>query len=566
MPISNDSLKEALSELEILPPDRLEEAFKSATTRGESLGDFLVSRNIISDENLGRLMADLYGMPFVNLRNESVTEEALHITPVEMVKHSKVFPFRLKEDKLLLAVNDPDDLEAISSVRKKVRGKAVELHYATKADIDMAAARYRQDIQAVFKDILARIEGKLAEKPDLSVEDQLKELPVVEIVDMLLIYAYQADASDCHIEPREKDVLVRFRIDGIMHDIVRYPRYMHDVVITRLKIMSKLRTDEHFAAQDGKIRALIEGETVDIRLNVVPILEGEKVVMRLLTERGKHFYLETLGMSDASIDLVLENAKKPFGMILSTGPTGSGKSTTLYAILKLLNTPEVNITTIEDPIEYDVAGVNQIQVNAKTGITFATGLKAIVRQNPDIIMVGEIRDEETAAIAVNAAMTGHEVLSTLHTNNAATALPRLLDMKVEPFLIASSINIIIAQRLVRRICPRCVRTATMDVKDAQKTLPAELIAPHFGKKKSLTTYYGAKCELCRHTGYLGRLGIFEIIQVTEPIRNLIMNRANADEIEREAIRLGMKTMLQDGIQKVLNGMTTIEEILRVTRT
>ena len=563
MAISNDILKAALAELEILPAEKLEAAYQSANDRGEPLADFLVERNIITDENMGRLMADIYRVPYINLRNEAIPEDVLRLVPVEMVKRSWVMPFRKTEDAVLVAVNDPHDLEAVAAVRKRLHGKQVQLHYATRGDIELTASRYRKDIKSVFQAIIAEIDRKLAEKPDLSPEDALKELPIVQIVDTLLLYAYQAGSSDMHIEPREKEALVRFRIDGLMHDIVRYPKYMHDLIVTRLKIMGRLRTDEHFAAQDGKIRTVLEGETVDVRINIVPIIEGEKVVMRLLTERGKHFYLESIGLSDADVEKTMRAMKKPFGMILSTGPTGSGKTTTLYAMMKILNTPEVNITTIEDPIEYDIGGVSQIQVNPKTGITFAAGLRAIVRQNPDIIMVGEIRDEETAGIAVNSAMTGHLVLSTLHTNNAATTLPRLLDMKIEPFLIASSINLILAQRLVRRICPKCRKSGTMTSNDL-KTLGVseDLSRRLLGKKKTLTAYSGAKCELCRHTGYMGRIGIFELIEMSEPVRNLIMNRANADEIEREAIRLGMTTMLEDGINKVLSGQTTVEELLR----
>ena len=563
MAISNDTLKAALTEFEVLPAEKLEAAYQSANDRGEPLADFLVERNIITDENMGRLMADIYHIPYINLRNEAIPEDVLRLVPVEMVKRSWVMPFRRLEDAVAVAVNDPHDLEAIAALRKRLRGKDVQLYYATRSDIELTASSYRKDIKSVFQTIIAEIERKLAEKPDITPEDALKELPIVQIVDTLMLYAYQAGSSDMHIEPREKEALVRFRIDGLMHDIVRYPKYMHDLIVTRLKIMGRLRTDEHFAAQDGKIRTVLEGETVDIRINIVPIIEGEKVVMRLLTERGKHFYLESIGLSDSDVEKTTRAMKKPFGMILSTGPTGSGKTTTLYAMVKILNTPEVNITSIEDPIEYDIAGISQIQVNPKTGITFAAGLRAIVRQNPDIIMVGEIRDEETANIAVNSAMTGHVVLSTLHTNNAATTLPRLLDMKIEPFLIASSINLIMAQRLVRRICPKCRKSGTMTASDLKAAGVSEDLARRlFGKKKSLTVYSGAKCELCRFTGYIGRIGIFELIEMSESIRNLIMNRANADDIEREAIRLGMTTMLEDGINKVLNGQTTIEELLR----
>ncbi len=563
MTIPNERLRQALAELELLPAERLEAAFQGATERGEPLSEYLVERNIVTDENMGRLTADVYGLPFVNLRNETVGEEVLGLLPVEMVKRSLVFPFRKTATGLALAVNDPDDLEAIAAVRKKVNDVPIQLHFATRADIILAAARYRKDIRNVFESIVADAERRLSEKPDLSTDEALKELPIVEIVDTLLLYAFQSDASDMHIEPRESEAYVRFRIDGVMHDVVRYPKYMHDFIVTRMKIMARLRTDEHFAAQDGKLREVFEGEVVDMRVSVVPIIEGEKIVLRLLTERGKDFHLESIGLSDAAVEQVRRSMKKPFGMLLATGPNGSGKTTTLYALLKVLNTTEVNITTIEDPIEYDIQGVSQIQVNPKTGITFASGLRALLRQNPDIIMVGEVRDEETAGVVVNSAMTGHLVLSTLHTNNAATALPRLLDLKIEPFLIASSVNLIVAQRLVRKICPRCVRSVR--VAPGETGFPASTEALIFGKRKSVTVYAGAKCALCRHTGYLGRIGVFELLEVSDPIRKLVMARANADEIQQEAIRLGMTTILEDGIRKVLSGQTTLEEVRRILR-
>jgi type IV pilus assembly protein PilB len=561
--ITNETLKKALQEIEILPAAKLEEAYKNSTDRGESLADFLVERNILSDENMGRVLADIYGLPFINLRNETIAEDVLKIIPAEMVRRSWVYPFKQDANSLYVAVNDPDNLEPLSYLAKKIGSKKLILAYATQGDMELSIFRMRKDIKTVFEDYIAEIEKKHREKPDISIEDALKELPIVEIVDNLLLYAYQSGTSDIHIEPQEHDALVRFRIDGLMHDIIRYPKYMHELLVARLKILSKLRTDEHFASQDGKLRTMLEGEAVDVRINVIPIIEGEKVVMRLMTERGRRFYLESIGLSEIDIEKVRRAIRRPFGMILATGPTGSGKTTTLYALLRLLNTTEVNITTIEDPIEYDITGINQIQVNPKTGITFAAGLRAIVRQNPDIIMVGEIRDEETASITVNAAMTGHLVLSTLHTNNAATTLPRLLDMHIEPFLIASSVNILISQRLARRICPRCIRSISFTVEEAKPIMSPELLKRMFGRKKEITIYQGDKCQLCRHTGYVGRLGVFEVMEMSEEVRRLIMSRANADDIERQAVKEGMRTILEDGVNKVLSGQTTVDELLRV---
>jgi type II secretory ATPase GspE/PulE/Tfp pilus assembly ATPase PilB-like protein len=330
--------------------------------------------------------------------------------------------------------------------------------------------------------------------------------------------------------------------------------------------LSKLRTDEHRSAQDGKIRADMGDKKLDIRISIVPVIEGEKIVMRLLSERVHQVGLEDLGFASDDLVKLKKEYAKPYGMILATGPTGSGKTTTLYGILKILNRREVNISTIEDPVEYDIEGVNQIQVNPKTNLTFAAGLRSILRQDPNIIMVGEIRDEETAEIAINSAMTGHLVLSTLHTNDAPTALPRFLEMGIEPFLVASTVNIIIAQRLVRKICSQCIISESITAEDLKKKFPPALIDRYFGaEKKEIRIYHGKGCKTCSDTGYAGRVGIFEVLVVTEMIRDLIMKRANADQVRALAITEGMQTMIEDGIRKVLAGITTLEEVIRVTR-
>jgi len=394
---------------------------------------------------------------------------------------------------------------------------------------------------------------------------EAKEELVVKVVDLIMNYAYQNNASDVHVEPWEKGVLVRYRIDGLLHDVVTLPRELLDGIVTRIKILAKLRTDEHFAAQDGKFQEIVNDERVDVRVSILPVVDGEKVVMRLLTEKGKRFSLADLGMSEKDMKKLSKYYKKSYGMILATGPTGSGKTTTMYAILKLLNTEDVNIATIEDPIEYAIERVNQIQVNPKTGLTFASGLRSIVRQDPDVIMVGEIRDDETAGIAVNAAMTGHLVLSTLHTNDAATTLPRFRDMKVEPFLIASSICVIIAQRLVRRICGRCIVSQEFSRGELEAKLPPEVVKEFFFKKgKVASGWKGKGCAACNHTGYHGRVGIFEILEVNDRIREQIMAGANANQLAAEARKAGMSTMFDDGIRKVLVGQTTIDEVIRAT--
>jgi type II secretory ATPase GspE/PulE/Tfp pilus assembly ATPase PilB-like protein len=424
----------------------------------------------------------------------------------------------------------------------------VTTYLATNQDISNALRVYRKDLQNTFDQLI-----------------KTSEVPMSKIVDLLISDAAQDKASDVHIEPQEKDSLVRFRIDGILHDVLSLPKGLHDQIITRIKILSRLRTDEHLSPQDGKMRISLEDEDIDVRVSILPVTEGEKAVLRLLSSKFRKFSLVDLGMNEKDLQKVTAAFSKSYGMVLSTGPTGSGKTTSIYAIVKLLNTREKNITTIEDPAEYRIQGVNQINVNVKTNLTFASGLRSILRQDPNIIFVGEIRDSETAGIAVNASLTGHLVLSTLHTNDAATALPRLIDMNVEPFLVASTVNVIFAQRLVRKICEICKGTRTITREDLLKNLPSNAVSKHMGNKNSITIYQGAGCKICHMTGYSGRIGVFEVLEVTKSIRDLITRRQDADIITQGAINEGMTTMLDDGLDKVLQGLTTIEEVLRVTK-
>jgi len=396
------------------------------------------------------------------------------------------------------------------------------------------------------------------------VEEELQrgaDISIIGLVDSLIEYAYKADASDVHIDPEEKRVRVRLRIDGILNDAFVLPKEIQSEVITRIKVLSGLRTDEHQAAQDGRFRLKFKNDGfVDIRVSIAPTFYDEDCVMRLLSEKAVKFTLESLGFFPKDIEKIERNIKKPYGMILATGPTGSGKTTTLYTILKTLNTKEVSIITIEDPIEYAIEGIEQIQVNSRTGLTFANGLRSILRQDPNIIMVGEIRDEETAAIAVNAALTGHLLLSTLHTNDAPTTLPRLLDMKVEPFLIASTVNIAIGQRLVRRICEECKfekKVTINDLEGLMGTFPVEILY------KSKKFFQGKGCDSCNGTGYRGRIGIHEVIEIDDELRAAIVRKADATEIKNIAIKNGMTSMIEAGFKKAIEGVTTIEEVLRV---
>src|SRR3989344_1656024 len=416
----------------------LEEEAKNADY---TIAEILVDKDIISDENLGILISDFLKLPFVVLAKVTIPSDVFNIIPEKMARKKKIISFAMDASGLKLAMADPSSKELAQMISQKV-GLPVVIFLATEQDISNALKIYRKDLQKTFDQLINVGAGT----------SSVGEIPMSKIVDLLINYAHQDKASDVHIEPEEKDSLVRFRIDGILQDVLFLPKSLHDQIITRIKILSKPRTDEHLSPQDGKMRVKLEEEEIDVRVSILPVTEGEKAVLRLLSSKFRKFSLIELGMNEKDLEKVKSAYSKSYGMILSTGPTGSGKTTSIYAILKILNTREKNITTIEDPAEYRIKGVNQINVNTKTNLTFANGLRSILRQDPNIIFVGEIRDSETAGIAVNASLTGHLVLSTLHTNDAATALPRLIDMDVEPFLVASTVNVIIAQRLVRKIC------------------------------------------------------------------------------------------------------------------
>src|SRR3989344_48478 len=418
MLVSDEQLSKILAETELISEDNLKKAKDVAAQSEIPLYKALLNLELISDENLGRIIADAVGVDFISLSRVSIPMDILQIVPEVVAIKQRIIVFNKDKDGLHLAMEDPKNVQIRQFVEKKV-GIPVTPYFATEKDIGRALELYTKDVTAAFDEIIAENvkQAKVAKAGKA-------ELPIIKIVDTIISYAYKNKASDIHIEPEEKYSLVRFRIDGILHDIVKLPPEVHPKIVTRIKVLSKLRTDEHQAPQDGKIQYKVGDDSLDIRVSTVPVTEGEKIVMRLLSERSRQASLGDLGFSDMNLAKIEKAYKKPYGMIVSTGPTGSRKTTTMYSILKILNERAVNIMTIEDPVEYDIQGVNQIQVNPKTNLTFATGLRSIVRQDPDIILVGEIRDEETAGIAVNSAMTGHLVLSTLHTNDAATAIPR----------------------------------------------------------------------------------------------------------------------------------------------
>lgn len=567
MTMFNDqSLYLALKELEIILVEDLDQIFKTSQSQHLSFPELLLKKDLISDDDLGKIIADLIKIPYIRLANVAIADEILQLIPEIVAKKQKMIIFKKDQSGLHVALANPNDLQILEFIKKKL-GSPIKVYYATERDIIDASRLYSKNVTQTFDQIIKENIDQFKQTKG----EQL-EPPIIKIVDTVLTYAYQNKASDIHIEPQDDNSLVRFRIDGIMHDIVTLPLNLHNRIVTRVKVLAKLRIDEHHAAQDGKFQFKTEFmiETtgyLDIRVSVVPITKGEKIVMRLLSEQSRRFSLDELGFSQTDFTKIKQAYHKPYGMILATGPTGSGKTTTMYAILKLLNKREVNIATIEDPVEYEIEGINQIQVNPLTNLNFASGLKSILRQDPNIILVGEIRDQETAGIALNAAMTGHLVLSTLHTNDAATAIPRLLDMKVEPYLIASTVNLIIAQRLVRKIHLGCRISQEIEINKLEKYFSRDMVKKYFSQNKetSVRVYYGKGCPLCHQTGYEGRIGIFEVLMVDEAVRKSIIDRKDASEIKKIAVKQGMRMMTEDALEKVKQGITTVDEVLRVTK-
>ena len=557
MYLDPDKLVELLKKNGLITDEKITDVLSFAKNSRLSIEEALIEKDIITDEQLGMLIADYYSIPFVSLSKLSIPDDIARIVPERVARKQKIVAFDRDETGIKLAMADPSNKELQTMVARKTGMKIIP-YFATERDIYDVLRVYKKDLQKTFdtfiKDHLEK-SGRII----------LNDAPVGEIVDAIINYGYHDNASDIHIEPQEKNSLVRFRIDGVLHDVLEFPKALHDQIVTRIKVLSRLRTDEHLAPQDGKMRMSVDIDEIDIRVSILPISDGEKIVLRLLTSRLKLFSLVDLGMNETDLKKVNNAYSKSFGMILSTGPTGSGKTTSIYAVLKVLNTREKNITTIEDPVEYRIKGVNQINVNPKTNLTFASGLRSILRQDPNIVFVGEIRDGETAGIAVNAALTGHLVLSTLHTNDAATTLPRLIDMKVEPFLVASTVNVIIGQRLVRKICEMCKASLEIETNDLKKNLSESIIKKHFGENEKIRLYQGKGCKVCHDTGYAGRLGVFEVLELTKEIKRLIVERSDSDILLKKAIEEGMTTMLEDGLDKTVKGLTTIEEVMRVTK-
>jgi type IV pilus assembly protein PilB len=658
MKLKADALKKLLVENNVSTAEKLDDIAKIASQTNEPLLDVLYQRKVIDEKGFAKLYADSISTPYIDLGDSQIPKDILEQLPERVSKRYQAVVFDREEGHLKVAMADPEDVEAVQSIQKQL-GFDVKIFLATPSDISSALEQYKEGLSTEISKAIKDTEDEISiDKAELeadtsadNLETMISEAPVARAVNILIEYAIKSRASDIHIEPRENFVQVRYRVDGILRDTMSLPKQLMSSIISRIKILSNLRIDEHRIPQDGRIKIKMAGQNISLRISTLPVMDGEKIVMRLLDESSKALTLEELGYKGQALISIERALKKPHGMLLVTGPTGSGKSTTLYSVLSSLNTIGVNISTVEDPVEYRIQGINQTQVNAKVGMTFSSGLRALLRQDPDIIMVGEIRDSETAEIAVHAALTGHVVLSTLHTNNAAGCLPRLLDMDIEPFLIASTVNAVIAQRLVRKLCPFCREEYTPEpkviedivkdfglrqeflstkekepeVKVVQTKAPTQSnalgerkiavpsdfqvknesilekiakdpdmvnrsskeaeeislrnniflseeernspdrVAKAFDSKLTLSLFRSKGCSKCDNSGYLGRMGIYEVLEMNDEVGKMIINRSSTEDIQHIAVENGMITMQQDGFLKALEGITTVEEVLRVTR-
>jgi len=579
--LSNDTLKKILRETGTFDAKGLNAILAEAKAKDPKmpLETFLLKEKKMPEEMLFRIASQYYKLPFINLRDVPIRHDILFLIPEPIAVSHNVVAFEKVNDELHIASLDPSDLQTFEFIKRKT-GLRIKLYFTNPASLEEALKQYRQSLSAelgALTKVPTDEKDRVTPGEELELSKLAEDIPIVRVVDSILEHSILEGASDIHIEPTETEVIVRFRVDGVLRPVMTFPKMVASGIVARIKILSNLKLDEHRLPQDGRFKIENPNHKFSVRVSVLPVVDGEKIVMRLLSETAKALTLDQLGFQPKPKNLVLRNIKKPHGIILVTGPTGSGKSTTLYSVLAMLNTPKVNISTIEDPVEYRMPGINQSQVNPRIGFTFASGLRSLLRQDPNIIMVGEIRDQETAEIAVQAAMTGHLVLGTLHTNDAPTALPRLVEMNVPPFLIAFTANMIIGQRLVRKICPGCVRSFKLpshvleqlrqqiDVDEIWKTLRREEIVDKNQEIEDTTFWRGSGCAQCNHEGYKGRIGIYEVLDITPEVSTLINAEANSFEIQKMATKQGMVTMIEDGFIKAVKAMTTIEEILRVTK-
>lgn len=586
MYIEPTQLKKYILESGLVSSKDILAAEKEAAEKSKDIGEILVSGGKISEDDFRRMQAHILGIPFIDLAKQKLEFEVLSLIPEPIARNHNIVAYKkgdAKEGALEVAMLDTDDLGAIDFIKKKTGFKILPRLTNTES-MKSALIQYQKSLKADFGDIIQQEAGNLkvsggdapGSSDDVSGDDLKKlaeDLPVIRIVDTLLKHAVLQEASDIHIEQMEFEVIVRYRIDGMLHDAMILPKLAGPSIIARIKVLSNLKLDEKRLPQDGRFRIELNGEKVSFRVSILPTYFGEKVVMRLLRESVSGFTLEKLGFHGRDLELLHEATNMSEGLILTTGPTGSGKTTTLYTLLDIVNTPDANISTVEDPVEYQMKRVNQTQIKSEIGLTFAAGLRSLLRQDPDIIMVGEIRDNETASLAINAALTGHLVLSTLHTNSAAGAVPRLIDMRCEPFLLVSTLKVIIAQRLVRRLADSKERYFL--TKDELASIEKKINMTYVlgilkeekivGPKDDWTTipFFKPKATSESEDGYHGRIGIHEVLRVTPTIKDLVIKNGTSDDIENQARKEGMMTMIEDGIFKAVQGFTSIEEILRV---
>lgn len=587
MRIDPKSLAQVIADSGLVSKKDLEDALKNVSDNPSlDFGNELVLAGKISDEDLNYAKSHVLGIPFVDLVNEKIDFDILSLVPEPIARTHNIVPYKKSDAGLEVAMLDPENLREIEFINKRL-GIKILPRLTNKESIRKALLQYQKSLKEEFGDIISKETGEilthstdLPEKEDedsATLKKMAEELPVVRMVDALISHAITQQASDIHIEPFEKELLVRYRIDGILHSAMVLPKKIAPGITARIKVMSQLRLDEKRLPQDGRFKIEtggISGRRVSFRVSILPTYFGEKIVMRLLPENSKGFTLEELGLHGAGLEAIHRSMKQTVGMILVTGPTGSGKSTTLYTILDILNRPEVNISTVEDPVEYQMPRINQTQVKPEIGLTFASGLRSLLRQDPNIIMVGEIRDGETASLAINAALTGHLVLSTLHTNSAAGAIPRFIDMGGEPFLLVSVLNVIVAQRLVRKLCPDSREKYFLnpdEIKDLGRQADLKRVVEVLKEEKAVKEdatietipFYKPKASPACPSGYTGRIAIHEILHVSPAIKNLILGRGATDDIASLARKEGMLTLVEDGLFQAALGVTSVEEVLRV---
>lgn len=536
-------IKDAMLAQKKISPKQLETIEHVTELHNINFIDYLISQNIVDKDFIGQTVANYYKVSYIDLENNLPPQDLVLKIPKNITTENRVIFYYVDKTRAVFVTDEPNQAGLKEKLATYTNGLPITIAYSLSDDIDVILAHYRKPLVTRFNKII-----------------QEQERVAPEIIDEILKDAIVFDVSDIHFEPEDKVVLIRFRIDGVLREAGQIPIQYYENVLNRLKVQARMRIDQHGASQDGAIRYTVDDESVDIRISIVPTLNGETVALRLLAGNSKNLNFKNLGFNVFDLKIIEKQIHRPFGMVITTGPTGSGKTTTLYAVLKLLNSADINITTIEDPVEYKLFGVNQIQVNRETNLSFAEGLRTIVRQDPDIILVGEIRDKETAKMAVNAALTGHLLFSTFHANDSATAIPRFIDMGVEPFLLASTLNTVIAQRLMRTICNTCRKSYLVNIADIKKKIPN---AEMYFRKPQVTLYYGEGCEACNYSGYKGRVALYEILVISPQIKEFIVKNPSSKLIWEQARKEGARSLFEDGIIKIQNGRSTLEELMRV---